>query len=366
MPDYYKILGIAKTSTPDEIKDAYRDLALRFHPDRNPSNRRTDARFHLISRAYEVLHEPKKRKFYDRTGMSREELMRPGQTGERLEKWMTDILDEVLRRKKRKPVRGKDYRYTLELTFVEAAFGVEKTILVPAKEACVDCKGTGSKGDAPLVQCHVCDGEGETRSGQGVVGFRETCMFCEGEGTVITQACEPCEGTGEKHLEKEFQIPVPPAAMDGQRLRYRGAGESGDYGGTDGDLFVVLKLLPESFFVREGYDVRVVLPLTVKEAVLGAKIAVPTLDGPVWMRVPGGAFSGQRLRIQARGIPHRRGKDRGDLYVELKVEMPCGATEELQALLKQWPEPNGNAHPKRQYFDEEMKRRYDGEIGEEA
>lgn len=355
MPDYYKILGVERSATQEDIKRAYRRLAMRFHPDQNHGNTASEDQFRQIVEAWKVLGAPDRRKFYDRFGMEREALARIAPQAGRvnLDDLVGDVLDELLRRPKLKPVPGKDRRYELEVEFVLAAMGGERRLAVDLSASCGGCAGTGAAPGTRAVSCHVCDGRGEVRDPGPLLAFRRVCNFCNGRGMVVPDPCGRCGGAGVEAIRQDLSVRVPAGAEDGQRLRYRGAGEPGQNGGPDGDLYVILKVLPDELFTRNGRDVVVRVPLTVAEAVGGATLEVPMIDGVVRMSIPAGTQPGRRFRLRHRGIPAGAGKARGDAYVEVDVELPpLGVVREL---LAQWPEPASGAHPRRRHYDERLR-----------
>lgn len=358
MPDYYKILGVDRSASQDDIKRAYRRLAMRFHPDQNQGSVTSEEQFRQIVEAWKVLGAPERRQFYDRFGVEKDALVKLGPQGGRphLDDLMSDVIDEILRRPKLKPVPGKDRRYDLELDFAAAAMGGMRRISVDVSATCGGCAGTGAQPRTAPVQCHVCDGRGEVRDPGPLLAFRRVCNFCGGRGRVVPDPCGRCGGTGVETIEQGLSVRVPPGAEDGQRLRYRGAGEPGTHGGPDGDLYIVLRVQPDPLFTRSGADVVVRVPVTVREAVLGATLEVPMVDGVVRLSISPGTQSGQRFRLKHRGIPQGRGKPRGDAYVEVVVEIPTG--ESVRALVDGWPEPTSDAHPRRREYEALLRRSY--------
>lgn len=365
MPDYYKILGIDRSSSQEDVKRAYRRLAMRFHPDQNQGSAAAEEQFRQIVDAWKVLGAPERRQFYDRFGVEKDALVKlaPQSGRVRLDDLMGDVIDELLRRPKLKPVSGKDRRYELELDFSAAAMGGARRISVDVSATCGGCAGSGSQPGSMPVKCHVCEGRGEVRDPGPLFAFRRVCNFCAGRGTVVPDPCARCGGTGTEIIEHALTVRVPPGADDGQRLRYRGAGESGLHGGPDGDLYIVLRVLPEPLFTRSGHDVIVHVPLTIREAVLGATVEVPMVDGIVRMSMPAGTQAGQRFRLKHRGIPRGMGKPRGDAYVEVTVEIPVGAG--VPELVAAWPSADSDAHPRRREYEAQLRRRHASAMDEE-
>lgn len=354
MPDYYKILGVDRSASQEDIKRAYRRLAMRFHPDQNQGNAAAEEQFRQIADAWKVLGAPERRKFYDRFGMEKEALQRMPQqrSGVNLDDLVGDVLDELLRRPKLKPVPGKDRRYELEVDFALAAMGGERRLSVDLSASCGGCAGSGAAPGTEPVQCHVCDGRGEVRDPGPLLAFRRVCNFCGGRGTVVPTPCGRCGGSGVEAVHQDLTVRVPPGAEDGQRLRYRGAGEPGQNGGPDGDLYVIVKVAEDPLFTRKGHDVIVRVPVTVGEAICGTTLEVPMVDGIVRMSIPAGTQPGRRFRLRHRGIPSGIGKPRGDAYVEIDVELP--PIEAVRELVARWPGP-AEAHPRRRAYDQRLR-----------
>ena len=368
MPDYYKVLGIERTANHDAVKRAYRRLALRFHPDQNQGSAAAEEQFKQIVEAYRVLGEPTRRRFYDRFGIQREALTHVDSPFARggFEDLVENVLDELLRRPKIKPVPGKDRRYELSVSFCEAALGTEQRIDVPMSATCGGCAGSGAAHGTRPERCHVCEGRGEVRETGPLLPFRKVCLFCSGRGVVVAEPCLRCSGSGIEDVSQVLTIRVPEGAEDGLRLRYRGAGEPGQHGGPDGDLYVVVRVKEDPLFSRRDFDVTVKVPLTVPEAMLGATVDVPMLDGVIRLSIPPGTQPGRQFRLRQRGIPKPGSGGRGDAYVEVTVELP-EVDAALRDALALWPSAASLRHPRRVSYERSIAGlRGGGETKEEA
>jgi molecular chaperone DnaJ len=330
--DYYEVLGVPRDADTARLKRAYRELALKFHPDQNPDNPDAEAAFKEVSEAYTVLSDPDKRARYDRRGF---EGVGEGGFGVDLGAF-TDLFENLfgdLFGKKKGKARGRDLRYTLELSFEEAALGVKKAIRFPARADCDACGGTGGKGgEAGLRACDACGGRGEIKVQQGFFSLAKKCPTCAGAGRVVADPCPVCKGAGTVDKEREFEVAIPPATEDGATRRVAGQGEPGRHGGAAGDLNVIVRVRPHPFFRREGEVVMCEVPISVAQAALGAVIEVPTLDGKVEMRVPPGTQSGTLFRLRGKGLG---GPNRGDAHVRLVVETPTQLTARQRALFEE-------------------------------
>lgn len=334
-PDFYEVLGVAREVDAATLKRAYRELALKYHPDQNPDNPEAEARFKEVSEAYTVLSDPEKRMRYDRRGFEGV----GGDAGFGVDVGaFTDLFEGLFgdlfgKRKAKTP--GRDLRYTLELEFEEAALGVTKAIKFPARIECDTCGGSGGKGGAAgLKTCTTCGGKGEMKVQQGFFSLSKKCVTCGGEGKVIAEACEACKGSGFVEKEREFEVSIPAGTEDGSTRRVAGQGEPGKRGGTAGDLNVVVRVKPHPFFRREGDVVTCDVPVSLVDATLGAVVKVPTLDGPVEMRVPPGTQSGTLFRLRGKGAGGKAG-GRGDAHVRVMVETPTNLTSKQRTLLEE-------------------------------
>src|SRR5690349_16920926 len=364
--DYYEILGVSRTATDDELKKAYRKLALRFHPDRNPDDRRNaEEKFKEISEAYQVLCDAERRSLYDRFGHAAFEQGAGAGPGFDFSAGLEDIIGDLFGRffgterergGRGRTRRGQDLRYELEIGFEEAAFGSEKTISVPRLSTCETCGGRGAKPGASPRQCPQCRGTGQVRFQQGFFSIAKTCGHCNGQGSVIPNPCTACGGTGAQRGVHQLSIKTPPGVDSGSRLKLRGEGEAAPSGGTPGDLYVVLHVREHPLFVREGTDVVCDVPVSFAQAALGAEIDVPTLEGPAKVKVPTGTQSGQAFRLKGRGIPDVNGYGRGDQIVRVLVETPRKLSARQRELLEEFARISGEeVHPLSKSFLEKVK-----------
>ncbi|HUT52458.1 MAG TPA: molecular chaperone DnaJ [bacterium] len=341
--DYYEVLGVPRNASPEEVKKAYRQAALKHHPDRNPDDPAAEERFKECTEAYQVVSDPEKRARYDRYGHDA-----PGGFGftdfdfHNLDDVFGDLLGGLFgARRGSGRRRGVDLRYDLKISFMEAYRGFEKTINVPRSVTCSVCSGSGSKpGTSPAV-CPACNGQGQVRMQQGFFSISRTCHRCGGAGKVIITPCEKCRGSGLMEEERKLSVKVPPGIDSGQRIRYRGEGEAGESGGTPGDLYIVVTVEDHPIFIREGRDLLVELPISFPQAALGDEVEVPTPEGPAKIKIPSGTQSGKIFRLRGKGMPSLDGNHNGDLHVRAFVEVPAKLTKEQENLLKHFAEISG-------------------------
>lgn len=343
--DFYQILGLGKTSTPEEIKRAYRKLARRYHPDANPGDERKADRFKGISEAYSVLSDPERRREYDevrRMAASGGFGHFPGGGAGRgapfggqvnLEDLLGGFGDLFGRGQHGRAGKGADLTTGVRLTFEEALQGVTKSISVKGQASCPACGGVGARAGTVPDTCPVCSGQGATVQNQGPFSFSRPCHQCQGSGKMIREPCPSCRGRGARHRTRKVRVRVPAGVKDGGRIRIRGKGAPGRLGGPAGDLLVRVEVEPHPLFQRQGDDVSLVLPLTYSEAALGATLDIPTLNGSVKLRIPAGTPNGKTFRIRGRGVPRPRGKP-GDLLVESRIEIPKRVTRQQRRLLQ--------------------------------
>jgi molecular chaperone DnaJ len=342
--DYYEVLGVPRDADAVVLKRAYRELALKFHPDQNPDNPEAEASFKEVSEAYTVLSDPESRSKYDRGGFGA--FGGGGGVGVDVGGF-TDLFESLfgdLFGKKKSGTRmpGRDLRYTLELSFEEAALGVEKTITFPAPVECSACKGTGAKGgEAGMRTCGACAGKGETKVQQGFFSLSKKCPTCTGTGKVIGEPCEVCKGVGAVEKDREFTVAIPADTEDGATKRVSGQGEPGKRGGNAGDLNVIVRVRPHPIFKRESGIVTCEVPVSIIQATLGAVIKVPTLEGSVEMRVPAGTQSGTLFRLRGKGAG--KPNARGDAHVRLIVETPTALDAKQRELFEQLKSSLGEA-----------------------
>ncbi len=339
-PDYYKVLGVGKDASEEEIKKAYRKLARRYHPDRNPDDKQAEERFKEISQAHDVLSDHEKRKAYDRGsgpfGFNAPGGFDPGS----FSSGFGDILSNLFGggaaggargggvRGARTQPRGRDLETEVSLTFDQAVGGAQVPLAVPTSQACPTCHGTGAKpGTTPRV-CPVCEGRGVESQSQGIFSMSQPCSNCGGSGTVIDDPCPTCGGSGATRSVRRMRVNIPAGVRDGSRIRLAGKGEPGPRGGEPGDLYVVTRVAPSPVFKRAGDNLEVEVPLTIPEAIRGAVIEVPTLHGAKRLRVPAGTKHGTVQRLRGEGPPRLAGKGRGDLHYRFVIDVPDALSAE--------------------------------------
>jgi molecular chaperone DnaJ len=344
--DYYKLLGVARTASADEIKKAYRRLARRHHPDVNPGDQESEEKFKHISEAFEVLSDPKKRDVYDRLGHYSEQAAANAGSGFDFSNFgaanFRDIFSEIFSSirtqtpSRRQAARGTDVEYALALTFEEAMHGLTINIEVERDESCAICKGTGEASSAK-VNCTACQGTGQQSR---MLGGATRCAECAGSGKVA-RPCEGCRGASVTLHRDSVTVRIPAGVETGSRVRLAGEGNAGLFGGPTGDLYVITKVSDHAHFKRRGDNIYCTVPVTVPEAALGAKIEVPTIDGKALLRIPPGTQSGQKFRLRERGAPSlRAGGVRGDHYIEVKITLPKVISEETKELLHKYARHN--------------------------
>ena len=362
--DYYEVLGVSRTADDEELKRAYRKLALKYHPDKNPDTRAdAEERFKEVNQAYQILSDAQRRAQYDRFGHAAFEQGGPG--GFDFAGGFDDILGDLFgdffgtgrtRGGRARARRGADLQYQLEISFVEACRGCEKTLSVPRLTRCETCGGRGAKPGTTPQTCPQCNGSGQMRFQQGFFSIAKTCGKCNGHGQIVTNPCPKCEGAGARRVTYTVNVKIPAGVDAGSRLKLRGEGESGPNGGSAGDLYVVVRVREHPLFVREGTDVVCDVPVSFVQAALGAEIDVPTLEGPVPVKVPGGTQAGQVFRLKGRGIPDLNGYGRGDQLVRIVVETPRKLTARQRELLEEFARLSGEeVHPLSKSFLEKVK-----------
>ena len=348
--DYYELLSVSKTASDQELKTAYRKLAMQFHPDRNPNNPEAEAKFKDCSEAYSVLSDPEKRAAYDRFGHAAFQggggggspFQGGGFGGQDVGDIFGDLFGEMFNmggnRKASRVQRGRDLRYDLSLEFTEAVFGVEREITVRRAETCTDCGGTGAaKGKQPTT-CPQCKGAGQMRFQQGFFSVARTCPQCGGTGTLITDPCKTCGGQTAVEREHTLLVKVPAGVEQDTRIRYSGEGEAGRYGGPSGDLYVVLAVKKHKFFERDGDDLHCMMPISFPQAALGTELEIETLEGRESIKIPEGVQSGREFRLRGKGVPHLNERGKGDLIVEVRVATPTKLTGKQKDLMRQLSE----------------------------
>ena len=334
---------MARGANEQEIKSAYRKLALQFHPDRNPNNPDAEEKFKEASEAYAILADGEKRAMYDRFGHAGLGGGAGGFDSSSFQDFGEIFGDffgfgEIFGqggRTRTRAQRGPDLREDLTLEFEEAVFGTESQVTVRRHETCETCRGSGSApGKAPAA-CRACGGRGQVRYQQGFFSIARTCPTCHGAGSVITDPCSKCKGEGRMLRQRTVDAKIPAGVEDGTRIRYAGLGESGVHGGPPGDLYIVLHVKEHPFFEREGNDLHCVVPISFTQAALGTEIEVPTLEGEHMLKVPEGTQSGTRFRIRSKGVPVLNGRGKGDLFVEARVQTPAKISKRQRELLEE-------------------------------
>jgi len=349
--DYYEVLGVGRNATEEELKKAYRKLALQYHPDRNPENKQAEERFKEINAAYAVLSDPQKRQRYDRFGHAAGFEGTEGFGGFDFSRGdFGDIFGDIFEdffgggrstRTRRRAERGNDLRYNLTLSFEEAAFGKEAKIKIPRWEPCTACHGTGAKSGSQIRSCPTCGGSGQIRFQQGFFTVARTCHHCHGEGRIIQERCPRCEGQKKIQRERTLNVKIPAGIDSGSSLRLSGEGEAGLNGGPAGDLYVVVTVQDHPTFKREGDHILYEVPLTIVQAILGAKLEVPTLKGKAALKIPPGTQSGNVFKLKGLGVPHVNGYGTGDQLVKVKVQIPTQLTSKQRQLIEEFGRQNG-------------------------
>lgn len=375
--DYYEVLGVSKTATQDELKKAYRKLARKYHPDLNKDNEEAAEKFKECNEAYSVLSDEQKRAQYDQFGHAAFEnggmgggggFGGAGGFGGFGGSGMEDIFDMFFggqggrggRSSKAGPQRGADLRFDLEISFEEAAFGLEKEINLYRDEVCDHCHGEGAEPGSKVETCPECNGSGYVRFTQntmfGQMVNERPCSRCKGEGKIISEPCKECRGKGTVKRNKKLKVKIPAGVDNGSRLRVSNEGEAGAKGGPSGDLYVYLYVKPHKFFERDGTTVLCEVPINIVQATLGADIKVPTLDGQVTMKIPEGTQPGKVMRIKGKGIPSLRNSSRGDQLVRIKVVVPTKLSDKQKDALRKFADiSKDNINPEEKSFMDKVK-----------
>ena len=363
--DYYQVLNVGENVSADEVKKAYRKLAIKYHPDKNPDNPEAEDKFKEATEAYEVLSDPEKRQRYDQFGHAGVEGIVGSSGFSGGFSSFEDIVGNVFGdfedlfgfssgRSQQGPKRGASLQYTLGITLEDVIFGKTETIEVPRHETCQECQGSGAeKGSTPQI-CPDCHGRGRITSSTGFLSVSRTCPRCQGEGRVILNPCQPCHGAGLIQNVRKLKINVPKGVDTGHKLHLRGEGEAGVLGGPPGDLYVVMQVEQHDNFYREGNDLMTVTKISFVEAALGAEIEIPTLDSSVQIKIKPGAQYGDKVRVGGKGVLYPRQNIRGDLYVHIEIETPQRLSDKEAELLTEFaqlreelsPSPDdGQANP---------------------
>lgn len=343
--DYYEVLGVARAAPEAEVKKAYRRLAMKYHPDRNPGDKAAEGKFKEAKEAYEVLTDEHKRAAYDQFGHAGVDASAGARAGgfnpaDAFGDIFGDMFGDIFgggRRAGRgqRVYRGADLRYELELELEQAVFGDSITIRVPALVRCEVCKGSGARAGSAPQTCPTCRGQGQVRMQQGFFSLQQTCPHCHGSGTVITDPCPECRGEGRVEESRKLSVKIPPGVDSGDRIRLAGEGEAGPQAGPAGDLYVEIHVRPHALFTREGADLLCAVPVSLMTAALGGQVEVPTLDGKVVLKITPETQSGRVLRLRGKGVKPVRGGSTGDLLCRIEVETPVNLSREQKDLLRQ-------------------------------
>ncbi|BEV71991.1 molecular chaperone DnaJ [Paludibacterium sp. THUN1379] len=351
--DYYDVLGVNRDASDEDIKKAYRKLAMKYHPDRNPDSKEAEDKFKQVKEAYEILSDSQKRAAYDQFGHAGVDQnagaggFRGGQGFGDFSDAFSDIFGDIFGGGRagggRSQVfRGADLRYNMEITLEEAARGCERQIRIPAHEHCDTCHGSGAKPGTQPKTCATCGGHGQVRMSQGFFSVQQTCPTCHGSGKQITDPCPKCHGAGQVKTTKTLNVKIPAGVDEGDRIRLAGEGEPGENGGPNGDLYVVTHIKPHQVFQREGMDLHCEMPISFATAALGGEVEIPTLDGMAKVKISAETQSGKVYRLRGKGIKAVRGNTYGDLMCHVVVETPVNLNERQKELLREFEELSQN------------------------
>ena len=359
--DFYELLGVSKSASGDELKKAYRKLAMKHHPDRNPGDKSAEQKFKEINEAYDILKDDQKRAAYDRFGHAAFEQgggHGPGDFG--FSGGFADIFDEMFgefmgagRRGQGGPSRGSDLRYNLEISLEESFRGKQTTVRVQTLVSCDQCKGTGAEAGSRPVTCPTCHGRGRVRAQQGFFTIERPCATCQGAGRIIDNPCKACAGQGRTRREKTLSVNIPPGVEDGTRIRLAGEGEAGVRGAPTGDLYIFITITPHRIFQRDGANIFCRVPISITTAALGGSIEVPSVDGSrARVTVPPGTQSGHQFRLRGKGMSVLRSPARGDMFIEAIVETPVNLNKRQQELLREFEKAGDHVgtHPESEGF----------------
>lgn len=369
--DYYELLGVSRQATKDDIKKAYRKLAMKYHPDKNPGDKVAEDKFKDISEAYEILSDDQKKNVYDQYGHSAFDSGGMGGGFHSQDFNPHSIFEEVLRgfggfggfsqqRQAQQDTRGSDIRYDTEITLENAYSGVKQKIQFVTQDVCVPCKGTGGAADSKTVKCQTCQGHGAVHFQQGIFSMERTCHICDGVGKVISNPCKTCHGQGRTKKQKNLEIDIPQGVDNGTRMRLTGEGEAGVRGGHKGDLYVFITVKPHKFFKRSEKNLHCKVPITMVDAALGGQIEIPSIEGKmVGLNVPEGTQSGTQLRLRGKGMPGIRGGTHGDMIVEVSVETPVHLSAKQKEILRTFQGEAKTNSPQSNSFFSKVKNFFD-------
>ena len=365
--DYYEVLGVNKSASADQIKSAYRKLAVKFHPDKNKGDKGAEEKFKEASEAYHVLSNSERKQNYDNFGHAAFENGGGGRGGFGnfdFSNHFSDIFEDFFgegfgggRRSRRSNNRGSDLRYDLSISLEEAFSGKRQDIKFSTSEKCDTCSGSGSKPGHQAGACSMCGGHGQVRSSQGFFTVQQTCPQCAGAGEEITHACLSCNGQGKKQASKRLSVTIPKGVDDGTRIRLSGKGEAGSRGGSSGDLYLFINVHSHDLFKRSDENLFFECPVSIADAALGTSIEIPTIDGgKAKIKIPAGTQSGKQFRLREKGMPLMRGNDYGDLYVQVNTEVPVSLNKEQKELLEKFREiENEKSNPSIKKFFQKAK-----------
>ena len=365
--DYYEVLGVNKSASADQIKSAYRKLAVKYHPDKNKGDKGAEEKFKEASEAYHVLSNSERKQNYDNFGHAAFENGGGGRGGFGnfdFSNHFSDIFEDFFgegfgggRRSRRSNNRGSDLRYDLTITLEEAFSGKKQDIKFSTSEKCDTCSGTGSKPGHQAGTCSMCGGHGQVRSSQGFFTVQQTCPQCAGAGEEITHPCSSCSGQGKKQASKRLSVTIPKGVDDGTRIRLSGKGEAGSRGASSGDLYLFINVHSHDLFKRSDENLFFECPVSIADAALGTSIEIPTIDGgKAKIKIPSGTQSGKQFRLKGKGMPYMRGNDFGDLYVQVNTEVPIFLNKKQKELLEKFREiENEKSNPSIQKFFQKAK-----------
>ncbi len=365
--DYYEVLGVNKSATPDQIKSAYRKLAVKHHPDKNKGDKAAEEKFKEASEAYHVLSNSERKQNYDNFGHAAFENGGGGRGGFGnfdFSSSFSDIFEDFFgegfgggRRSRRSNNRGSDLRYDLSITLEESYTGKKQDIKFSTSEKCETCKGSGSKPGHDVSSCSMCGGHGQVRSSQGFFTVQQTCPQCSGSGEEITNPCTSCSGQGKQQASKRLSVSIPKGVDDGTRIRLAGKGEAGSRGAGNGDLYLFINVYSHDLFKRSDENLFFECPISIADAALGTSIEIPTIDGgKAKIKIPSGTQSGKQFRLKGKGMPFMRGSGIGDLYVQVNTEVPISLNKEQKELLEKFREiENEKSNPSIKKFFQKAK-----------